>query len=103
MATRKEILRQEAIARLREHVTSGTLLRFVRLTPSSFRVYVVGEKHSVMLTRFIATACGYRYNDRNRSETVIVSGHGYNEQAHILRKVSQAIGVESSKLFYEDL
>ena len=50
MATRKEILRQEAIKRLQEVVKPGSRLSFVRVAPSSYRVWLLRSASSCPLS-----------------------------------------------------
>lgn len=102
MATRKEILRQEAIKRLQEVVKPGSRLSFVRVAPSSYRVWLLlRDQIRAMLSYRIAIACGYRYN--GRTEAIVVPGTGHRKQGDVLERLSHAIGVKLSSLSYEDL
>ena len=101
--TRKEILRQEAIKRLKERVKPGSRLSFVRVGPCSFRVWLLTDEIRASLAYHIALACGYRYNDRNRTEAIVVPGTGHSKQGDVLERLSHAIGVKLSSLCYEDL
>lgn len=101
MATRKEILRQEAIKRLKERVKPGSRLSFVRVGPCSFRVWLLTDQIRASLAYWIALACGYRFNAR--TESIAVPGYNYSKQGDVLEKLSHAIGVKLSSLSYEDL
>lgn len=103
MATRKEILRQSAIKRLRDLVKPGSRLSFVRVAPSSYRVWLLTDQIRAMLSYHIALACGYRYNDRNQVDAIVVPGYNYSKQGDVLERLSHAIGVKLSSLSYEDL
>lgn len=103
METRKEMQRQAAIKRLRDLVNPGSRLSFVRVGPCSFRVWLLTDEIRASLAYHIALACGYRYNDRNQAEAIVVPGYNYSKQGDVLERLSHAIGVKLSSLCYEDL
>lgn len=100
--TAKDMRKAEAIKRLKDlFAQGGKRLSFVRVGPSSFRVWLLTDEIRAMLTPFIATACGYRYNSRASAEALIVPGTGHSKQGDVLERLSHATGLKLDS--YEDL